>query len=1017
LAAPDYTLYNLLLKQAGEKMQQRDASPTPVEADTTPFITTAKTLATNPGAVASTLWNTLTGVAKSAGQGALNAAEAINPLAQLGYHIPNAENPNASVPERAGTVANAAFLGIPGAIADMYAENYGKSGYNKGVGSVAEATARTAYELSPLNDALKLLSAKDIDGRKLSAEELTQAGMGFAIDAIPALWGLKALKKTLWKGVTKAPERRILTRGQIQGALDALGDPSLVKEVNPDVANTVLSVAENKAKIDTLLGNETLMKRIVDKASLNPDRASLIGEAYDTLSTAIEQIKEGVEGGLIRPGDQIKLARDMGIEPDMLFDSLIQDMGQLKNTAGAAGRVMHDFSRLNRSGVARRALESMRDLITDPAKLKQIDDLIGEAKPLSLYSRSMDLYKRFVLNPERAFAVSGVQTAARNAEVQGAITALGIGEELMSDMLVHGLDSKLGRKMFGTKNDIATIADHYAGTKAQLFNALHTFGPKHRASLAALANELPYEKALLGSSTSNDVILRGALDKAGKEVGAIESTIQKAGDWANILNHTQEQLFKRMNYQGRLEANLARLGYKSLDEVLPLLQSKHGLSPELNHAFVDASDYALRNTFSATPAKDTFGGAILQAYKAVPPLAHLGSLFPRFLVNSFDWLERRNPLHANQLFSAEFRDQLLRATDGRMAQREAAEVLGRAATGMALFSAATAARALPQHKDLKYYQLFPESAGDPKKGDIEVYDARGYQPLTQYLGAVDMLKAWANGKAKPDNMTSSELSDLIIGIRNSQQVPMFMFDDILKQMDSKNPSNALTSIARTVGQHLSAPLALFQSGLDITSAVTGNEKLVTQKDTSSDPLFGPAQARLPQGRDLLPDRIDPLATGPAKTEHPGLKQMGVNIARLTPMTQLSQQLGLSATEMIGTYDNPEADALVQKHFAEFISQPLRDGRTVGKLLQDETLKQQGRDAQIDFLRMKVLPSIRGAAVEAAKRENPLLFVDQKINSAGSAQLSTLYNDAMGRRETKSTTGPYDPLQLLRPRTK
>lgn len=939
------------------------------------------------------------------------AAKAIaSGLYDKGAEALSALNPttDANFKDRAYHLTNAATLGL----ADQLVDKYAKTGEQTGQGSVTKAAGSLLYDFTPIENVFKGMSGRDENGNPLTSEQLSMNAVDGILKALPALKGVAMAKNALTEGVVAPAMREVITKNQFKTAAATLGKEDLVKPVAEDIANTILNPEQNAAAVNRLQGSNALMKKLIDPVASNPDRQNLVGSVLKT-------IQEGIDDGTFRPEHMVQIAKDYGISVDDVADHLIQDFGAIRKSGSAAGRIMYDLSRLNRTGVARRVLDITKDLTMDPARREALEAMSAASRPVTIYNNLTDIYRDKWLNLERGLAVTQLQTALRNFKVQGIVGAADLGEQLMADTILAGvkLPGQIKEAFKSKSLDAFDFSNAFAGVRGQWAGLVHTMTPKGRAKLAEVLDELPYEKGkLFGSPVTGDVIARSVLDKEAEGM-AQRGFADKTIDILNTPNTLQERELRRLFFSGRLLGNVKRLGFDNLDDILPALQSGKRLAPELTQAITDATDHALKQTFAFAPGRDTFGGTVLNMYKQMPYLADLAHLFPRFLVNQYRYIWERNPMHAMEAFAPEFRDQLLRASGGELTQAAAARTLAKAVSGMTTLAAAQAVRSLPGAENLKYYQI--------PIADGKVMDIRGDQPFAQALFTADVLKAWSQGKSTPDNLNSNELADAIAGVRNLSSVPLFATDNILRQVDSSDPESFGNALQKLGGQKLGILLTPLRTVLDVGAATGLDKKLgydfSTQKDTSSDLITGPMLASVPGARDILPDRPNAFAEGPAKTDNPGLKQLGVSIDNITPMENLVSRLGISTTEMVGQYDNPEANRLVQQKFGELLGTKASDGTTLADTLANtlDNLKDPNgapypKPVMIDILRMGILPDIRQRAVEAAKAELPGAFLENEVNNQHSAILKDIFVKDRAAR-TAPTKAPYDPLKLLQPR--
>jgi hypothetical protein len=249
----------------------------------------------------------------------------------------------------------------------------------------------------------------------------------------------------------------------------------------------------------------------------------------------------------------------------------------------------------------------------------------------------------------------------------------------------------------------------------------------------------------------------------------------------------------------------------------------------------------------------------------------------------------------------------------------------------------------------------------------------------------DMAKAWGEGKAMPENLTSAELTDALTGMRNVSEVPIFAMADLVRTADANNPEALPTKLKRIGGQMIAMPFVPLRAIEDLGSALGVPGMTGQMKDTSGAELFGPMVNSIPLARNTLPNLPDIMTGKPqggpesytgspiAGLPTPVARQLlGRSNTTLNPLEMELNKLGLRPGDIVGNYGDPEADRLVRKYVGSIMG--LGENNPVSSRLGELFSNVQADPAVKRDLIKTAFASIRQEAVRAAMAENPKVFL-------------------------------------------
>jgi len=501
------------------------------------------------------------------------------------------------------------------------------------------------------------------------------------------------------------------------------------------------------------------------------------------------------------------------------------------------------------------------------------------------------------------------------------------------------------------------------------------FGEAHTAeSLAQLRASGKYDRRL----ASNQQYLN---DNAAAQKGAGLHSVEK-----NIIADSHIKDVDAVNASmAKLEKALANgTDWKTASaDIDPRLARILGGKIESPHmALTEAVDYGLKQTFAFTPPKGHFGYSIMKMYEEFPMLYTLATPFPRFMLNSTQWILDHDPSKLANIAHPKFMKTLAKAASDptSITNPRYMDQFSQAHTGAALWAASYAIH----NSDMsgpKYYQI---NVGKDDDGNDMFADMRAYNPLVQYMFIDHTMKALSKGEQP--NLTSGELTEALLGLRRLGEVPIFALPDIIRQVDSSNPGAFFNSLKPLVGQYIGGAFTPFRIPGDLAGAF-GVKKAVEYKDMAGNEIFGPAINQIPGVREVLPARVDPFTGQPSGVENPGIRLLGPNIRHATKLDQQVSMTGMPLNDLLGNYADPEADRLVRKNIGLILNNKTEDGQTLANVI-GIAVQNATADQSIEVKRTmirEIYKQIREQAKQQAMAENPFAFIEHEIRQRPEAE--------------------------------
>ena len=739
-------------------------------------------------------------------------------------------------------------------------------------------------------------------------------------------------------------------------------------------------------------------------------------------------------------------------------------------------------------GETRQLLQELRKLqdLKDLTSGKGGNLATGWARAAQLLNKTEKLRIGTVLSPLRtAFGIAQGQfglVGTDFADIMGA-TLSGVGQQylagrvpgavpltttqVMSD--VYGALGAMKDKIpgFGGREQMRLLLDRGEGLLPDTASRLNQ-GLLFDADAHIGGSFLMLAKRAVGSAKQAAQESRG-LGGVVHELGEGVRAIQDVGDLRlatpgkaiyNIVdalvgykltaNRFQEIHFRKFAFDSRLRANLARNGMSWQDMMTELgrseieavgVKTKSGnpvvrylpkeINKQLREAVVDAEIHALRQTYAYRPEGGMLG-AMLKANedfsRAVIPTSLTGILFPRAIVNNILWQAHHSPVHIADLLTPEFRDAFLQLGERKQSPVQAAATqrkIGEALTGTVMF---TMAMHLADGGDIDGWRMgkkpwMLERDGDlDEQGNQRVVDLTGKQPWPSYITWAKMLRDTASGT--PSSLTAQEFTDQAINVR-AGDIPIFSFQESLRNMDSADPNVVMRAATDWVGQYGASWMTGIKGLREEYSSIPpehrykaflGGEPLNELLNLSREPGFSRHYRDTPLtapaavvGSPSTLEQHSPFTGGTTREQNPFMYNLQLARKSQTPMERLLLSTpGFDPNTVIKRYEDPHATQLVREAFGTVLK---------STRFQDfaRELDALGAVKVNDIVLKQVLPVLRQAAEALAMSRDAQANNGKPIHFA--TELTKGANPLNDRKVQEFLRGlVLDDLQTLQPQT-
>lgn len=773
-------------------------------------------------------------------------------------------------------------------------------------------------------------------------------------------------------------------------------------DVKPDVDTNPITPADHaqlpeilspKASSPTEAAPIEKWKDLQDTHELisNPKQAKIINDLLndETFQKALENfIPKGKEGHVDISDIGIQHIRDGVLSPDSMRD-IVQtneiapaDLPQivadrLKDTtefqATGLGMWGNLIQQMYEETTAKADSGDLAAKVFQNTLEKWYSDARG-VKPLTWLEKSVGWWKSFVIG-----------SAKTTLRIGGSEIFTGL-----SQIFSHAVSGTVEALMNQSRTEMGlpegkTLSSHYGDLISDLTSLAHI--RKGSEAIDALLHADPINKQTFKRGTDLDIfneISKNAAKRVnegltfnGKEVGGlVGEKIANGMDAASMLftigHRVTTYVGRNFFFESRFLGNLDKLGMTPKDFINAYRQPE-GLTPEVGSAYNDALGHAMKQTFQYV-AKDSLEAKVLETYKRFGPMSYwLGPSFPRFLMNTFRWQFEHSPAGLTNLFNPEFRAQL---AEGGLGGRMAARKIGDALTGSLMLSGAWAT-VNDENAGPKYYQVLNSFHPKNADGGPNWQDMRGHVPIAPYLFVAKLAQHVTQGT--PMNLSPSEWSDALDGVRSLAQTPITVIPAIMEQLaNTKSEDDVPPAIKRIIGDWAGGWLRPLKE-LDTLFGLAGRHQELEQKDLKNNEITGPMQQSLPIAMESLPSSVN-LFTGRPKTiSDPGGDVLGFTQRGMTRLEDLTTRHGLTESNLAGSHGSPEADRLVKHNIGTILSSEISKNHTAGDEFTDLVRGMHLPAYQEKQAIEKLFQEVRKVAVDEAQHTHPELFLSHAVS--------------------------------------
>ncbi len=514
-----------------------------------------------------------------------------------------------------------------------------------------------------------------------------------------------------------------------------------------DVAKEGVKVADEVGKPEPTLG---VVKEIIDEAKrLDPSKFR-----YPE-NRVVKDVVRLLEEGEIAPSSVKEILSKYNISPE-------EFALEVHRKASESGRTLQQFSILAKH--LRRAFEEEKEA------LEVFDDVVKRAdEDLMGFERYADLAIRTFQNLEnkrRAFLVSQLATAMRNAWSQVGRLTVSAFDEALSGVIEGGIKRDPERMKLGFEKAL-NIAGAF----------ISRLSPRGRARLERIldSKNAVIEKARLISTPVHEVGLG-----------------DRMAEVANTFNRLQEVFFRKIAFEAKLKSLLKERGldYRSV---------KPEQIPE--DLIKEAVDYALEMTFSATPKATAFRDFIRFWQKT--PLSTINP-FPRFaFYNAPKFLFEHSPLGYVELLNPKVLKALAKGNPEQFAKIASKATLGN------LFLLSAIHLRNSEYAGDKWYEI---------KVGKKTVDMRPFAPFSVYLLLAEMIK-------NPDNVTPSDVAQAIIGLNRIGGTGLAIADAVR----NKDVVGAYNVLKRIAGEYMGSFTVPLRTVKDVVAQFDEEERIIRDR--------------------------------------------------------------------------------------------------------------------------------------------------------------------------------------------
>ena len=669
-----------------------------------------------------------------------------------------------------------------------------------------------------------------------------------------------------------------------------------VKKITEVAGKMLVKHPEDPILVDT---SQRIFKRLAQKLSLGEIQWQDLPEILKKYNHSVEDFAVFFEKDISENARVLNQLGQFARRFNLAFKQQIKkDILALKAKVAGRKDIIDLLNKLEKNypqGETEGLIKSLDELLPDELKgdfelIKVKFDKIKElSKNFAKYEKELTFYDRFknwyrkVDMKRRGLMVGQLATAMRNLLSQIGRFSLDIPENLITGTFLKA------RKFPAEKV--------YADAFADMHWLLRYLSKDGRKAIQEVLDKYPIEAQELLSAPVHDITMGDKLVRV-----------------VNTFNTLQEMTVRKISFAAKLDALLKQYGYKSLEKC-PKRTAEEILDKAVKHS--------LEITFAKKPAKG-FGLAVMRIYNQFPFLTALGNPYPRFWMNSFEFLINYNPTGFARLFSKQFRQKL--ASANMMEAREAHQYISKAIIGTMLLSAGLAIRN-SKFAGEKWYQI--------KISKDKYLDTRAFAPFSTYLFLGEMM-------SHPEKLTGYDYVQGIVSINRIAGTGL-VFLDLIRARKLKTPIKILSDF---IGQYLGGFTVPFRTLQDFLGGVIPEEKYYRYTyGGAMMRITGSTLQNLPFLQNILPPAPSITRKEYMQAESPILRQLtGLSVRTKKKIEQEIDKLNIPYSDLRPKTGIPRLDYLTQKEMGKLVES------RVNLLLNSSMYKNADDERKEDLLR-------------------------------------------------------------------
>jgi len=798
----------------------------------------------------------------------------------------------------------------------------------------------------------------EIDTASVAFDTILGAGIGGALGAgIGTLVGKQA-RKSKYKSILQQRANRAMDDADNE-ATDAIKGPITDAERNwlnglekydpkkgKDILQQQIKVGKN-AYVDArvLLDVSRRMVKVVE--NITKEQAAIGAPITLITRTANNQKVSDTVFNIINNVDTIdkdvlqKALRKSKVKEKNFLEFLASNEefahAQKKSLSDAA-KEMAGYSNLGK--LKKQLLE------LDPSIKKRMEELFGETDDVT--SNIGSFYKMFqrLDRERRALMVTQVATTARNVATGLAVITFETLANTLESTLMHGGKAfKSLLKDGGSSKGFQKGLENWAKDSFGLIELLVRQNKSGEMSQLMLKD----------NPRLNSILFRQL-----QEVGAEEvQTLSSFSRMMNILNITQDAIFRRAFFSYDMDKKLRRAGYSFED----MATDGKGLTVKEMRG---SMEYALKNTFAMMPRSGPAYHFVkfVESFPMVPVIGTGEFPFARFMANAMAFQLKYSPLNGAYGLYQGAVARVMKGLGKEVKPAQWLEVRDRISKGMVGTAALMSAIYYREkNQDTEWFNI--------KTSDGRTVDMRPFFPAAPYFIVADMIVKKGNGEL--DKMSGRDFIDGFTGAQFRAGTASYTVDKFYEIMGSEEGLEGVSGerlgelVGGYVGELSAGYLTPLRVTKDIVAAFDEEEAIVRDssmvegqgwKERGVHAFLNKIQKGVPFWSQSMPEFESPVRGDKVMTQSPILGQMlGLRFReRANPAESELVRLGYKTFEVQPSTGDKAADMYIKRELGPLVE------TYIGNLIESDQYKN-ASEAKKLALAKNYLKELRSIAKE------------------------------------------------------